>query len=73
MIEVRNKPDGSVDEVVMMIGGKCVLHLEYMDDNYIWIGVYDQEGEMAHIRLTAKKRITTVVEIEDEQTELSEA
>jgi hypothetical protein len=67
-IEVRNKPDSDdVDEVLLWIDGKCVFHLEYMDDNQIWMGLYGKH-QMAHVRQGSPKPIQTVVD-ETETTE----
>lgn len=37
------KPDGTVDEVIIEVDGKCVFHLEQMDKGYYWFVVYDDE------------------------------
>jgi hypothetical protein len=66
-IEVRKKPDGSVDEVLLYIDDECVMHLEYMDDNKIWIGLYDGRDYPTHVRMGSAKPIQTVVEDGNEE------
>lgn len=38
-IEVRRLDDGSIDEICAGVGGKCVLHLELMDDCLTWMSI----------------------------------
>ncbi len=61
-IEVRKKDDGSIDEVLLYIDDECVMHMEYMDHNSVWIGLYDGKEYPTHVRLGSSDSITTVVE-----------
>ena len=33
-----------VDEICHEVDGECVFHLEALDDDQYWIGLYDKEG-----------------------------
>lgn len=51
-IEVRLNRDGSVDEIVICDphDGRCLFHLEQMDDHYYWMRAYGITQDMvAHI------------------------
>lgn len=63
-IEVRHAPNGSIDEILLYRDGECLVHLEYMDSGLVWMGLYGKE-KMAHVRLGAKSRIQTTVDISD--------
>jgi hypothetical protein len=53
-IELRYDEDGDLDEVVLHVDGRCVLHVERMDNNYFWMGLY-AAGHTAHANIGAKR------------------
>jgi len=58
-IEVRLNRDGSVDEIVVCDphDGRCLFHLEQMDDHYYWMRAYGITQDLvAHIGATMGKR-----------------
>ena len=61
-VEVGYTKDGELDEIVLTVNGKCIMHLERMDDNYVWMGIYADKN--LHVRLGAKGKINGVVEDE---------
>jgi len=46
-VEVRPNEDGTVDEVIINVGGRCVFHLEQMDDDAYWFAIYTNPDPMA--------------------------
>jgi len=48
--------NGEIDEVLMWRDGDCVMHLERMDDNSIWIGLHEKRST-THIDLNSKEDI----------------
>ena len=50
-IEVRFHKDGSLDEIILWNEDhKCSFHLEQMDDDHWWMGVYgDTESVNVHL------------------------
>lgn len=50
-IEVRFNDDDSVDEIVIFnLMGRCIFHLEQMDDNFYWMRAYGEAVDLvAHI------------------------
>lgn len=39
-IEYRWAEDGDLDEIVVYVGGKVILHVERMSDIHYWMGIY---------------------------------
>lgn len=58
---VREDTDGGLDEVVSF---GAFVHLEYMDDDAVWIGVEGPDGTLAHVRLVSDAPIRGRVEDE---------
>lgn len=54
-IEIRRNEDGSVDEVCLYVGGKCVVHVEQMSDQCFWMALYGA-GHTAHVNFLSKNR-----------------
>jgi hypothetical protein len=44
-IEYRWDEDGDLDELLVYVQCKCVLHIERMDDTYYWMGIYTDKME----------------------------
>ena len=57
-IEVRRNPDGTIDEVLFLIGERCVFHLEQMDTNAWYFGLYPDGDEMEQFDIHSTKRVT---------------
>lgn len=53
-IEVRLYDDGTVDELVVRVGGRCVFHLEQMSDGCFWMAAYGEDGTVVHVNLFAE-------------------
>lgn len=51
VIEVRRNDDGTLDEIVAT---GCDIHLEMLDDNLVWIGIY-KDGYRQVVNITARK------------------
>ncbi len=53
-VEVELRPLGgqldprALDEVIVKVDGKVLLHVEGLDHDTIWAGVYDAAGEELH-------------------------
>lgn len=64
--DVRLNSDGSIDEIVLK---HCSVHLEQMDDNHYWMGLYAKDGSKhgicMHLRFAAKGRIRVSAETDD--------
>ena len=60
-IEIRNNDDGSLDEIVMRVGGECVYHLEQMSHRSWWMGCYQGKKRVA-VWLMAQGKITAMIE-----------
>ncbi len=58
-VEIRLDRKGRLDEIVLMRGEECVLHLEYLDGNHVWMRVED-----VHFDLQAANSIRTFYRIE---------
>lgn len=54
-IELRYYDDGSLDEAVVYVDGKCVFHLEQMHDMCFWMGLY-AGGHTAHVNIISKNK-----------------
>lgn len=52
-IEIRFNDDGSLDEVIVYVDGKCIVHLEQMSDVSWWVGLY-AKGHTAHLDIGSK-------------------
>lgn len=59
-IEVRSNERG-IDEIVS--AKVAHFHLEYMDDDHVWIGLTMADGEVFHIDLTSRGKIKTSAEV----------
>lgn len=56
-VEVRRDPDGTVDEVLLYVGGRVVAHLERMSDRAVWLGLYPGKppsGDTVHVDFWAE-------------------
>lgn len=53
-IEYRWRGD-QLDEIVVYVGGKVVLHVEQMDDTYYWMGIY-ANGWAGHANFGSSNR-----------------
>jgi hypothetical protein len=38
-VEYRYDEDGDLDEIVVLVQGRCILHVERMHDTYFWMGI----------------------------------
>ena len=57
--------DGVLDEVIVYVSGKCVVHMEAMSDKLYWFGLYAGVHE-AHMNIYSKNRKSYIVaEIEE--------
>ena len=56
-IEFRSR-EGEPDEVLIWRNGDCLMHLERMDDNQLWIGLHFDDRKTIHLDLTSKSDIT---------------
>lgn len=54
-IEIRRNDDGSVDEVLMYVDGRCVVHVEQMYDECFWMALYGSK-HTAHVNFWSKNR-----------------
>jgi hypothetical protein len=56
-LELGLNADGSVDEILIYDkDGKCLFHLEQMDEHYYWLRAYGTEKDLvAHIGATIGK------------------
>lgn len=61
-VEVELRPLGgqldprALDEVIVKVDGEVLLHIEGLDDDTIWAGIYDASGEELHaLSFTATK------------------
>ena len=57
-IEFRAYDDGTLDEVVVKVGGEVIVHVEQMDKNYFWMGLY-VGPHSAHVHFAAKRANVT--------------
>lgn len=60
-IEIRNNVDGSLDEIVMRVGGECIFHLEQMSYRSWWMGCCQGKKRVA-VWLMARGKITAMIE-----------
>lgn len=58
-IEVRGEED-AVDEVLVYVGGECIVHMEGMSDQCYWFGIYTKDFE-AHLNVRSKNLLSHVV------------
>lgn len=71
LVEVRNRENGKMDEVVVYrehAEGKkrCVFHLEYMDDNHVWMAVELPDGRRVTVALYTGSRAKIAAHVEVE-------
>jgi hypothetical protein len=45
-VEVRSDEDGVVDEVLLHDDSRCVMHLERMDRDSWWMGIFPADNSM---------------------------
>lgn len=68
-IEVRRNPDGTIDEVLLYVGDRCVFHLEQMSKRSWYFGLYPKcddgradehydPDEMQQFYIWSDKRVT---------------
>ena len=56
--EIRLDENGTVDEILIYVDGKCVLHTERLDKHLFYVGVYTDEGDaQGWFRAPSGKRI----------------
>ena len=53
-IEVRPNANGTPDEVVLYVDGRCVAHLEQMSHDHWWLGFYPSGGA-THVNFSTKR------------------
>jgi hypothetical protein len=61
-VMVRPDESGGFDELLLFDGKKCLVHVEMMDSNRMWIGIYPEgskEQVMMWVSAKGKLRITT--------------
>ncbi len=61
-VMVRPDESGGFDELFLFDGKKCLVHVEMMDGNRMWIGIYPEgskEQVMMWVSAKGKLRITT--------------
>ncbi len=56
-VEVRNNDDGTVDEVLLYVGKRCVFHLEQMDTGAWWFALYPEGVEDDHFDIHSSRRV----------------
>jgi hypothetical protein len=44
-VVLRPDEGGGFDELLLMEGDECRVHMEMMDDNNLWIGIYPKGEE----------------------------
>ena len=54
IVEVRYGKDGTLDEIVISVRGRCVFHLERMDDQDWWAGLYGDNASY-HLNFGVRK------------------
>lgn len=59
-IIIRYDGDDKLDELLVIYPRS--VHLEYMADDHVWIGIVDASGEHHHLELTANGPIRGYVE-----------
>lgn len=59
--ETRPNEDGTVDEVLIYVGGQCVFHLEQMDDDAYWFAWYG-DAEDRHFDIHRRKKRVEITE-----------
>lgn len=68
-VEVRRNDDGTIDEVLLYVGERCVFHLEQMDKRGWYFGLYPcpdgsserhpiDHDEVRQFYIHADKRVT---------------
>lgn len=59
-VEVRHNEDGTIDEVLLYDGKRCLFHLEQMDTGAWWFALYPKGADDEHfdIRSTRRVRVT---------------
>ena len=64
--EVRLNEDGSIDEVVLYIDGRCVFHMESLDHDLWYFGLYPDpvpsSDENIQFDILRKKKDVLVVQ-----------
>lgn len=54
--EVRRNDDGTIDEVLLYVDGKCVFHMEQMSKKSWYFGLYLQD-EIEQFSVSSKTRV----------------
>lgn len=44
-VDVRPNDDGTIDEVFIHVGDRCLFHLEQMDTDAYWFGIYPTDTD----------------------------
>lgn len=59
-IEVRRNDDGTIDEVLLYVGERCVFHLEQMSKRSWYFGVYPEgsKDDPGQFYVRSKRRVT---------------
>jgi hypothetical protein len=64
-VEVRRHGD-DIDEVLLFVRGEPVVHLEYMTDQHVWIGLNfptkDAPDNRVSVNITSRGNIKTTAE-----------
>lgn len=61
-VEVRythivDKQKPQLDEVVLLVDGACLFHLEQMSDQHWWMGIGSPERQYVHVNLFTRRAI----------------
>lgn len=57
-VEIRRNPDGTIDEVLLYVGDRCVFHLEQNSKHSWFFGLYPEGEEIEQFWVYAKGRVT---------------
>lgn len=55
--EVRRNDDGTIDEVLFYVDGKCVFHMEQMSKKSWYFGLYPSVEEVQQFNVHSKMRV----------------
>ncbi len=57
-VEIRRNPDGTIDEVLLYVGDRCVFHLEQNSPLSWYFNLYPRAGDPEQFSINARKRVT---------------
>jgi len=61
-IVLRPDDRGEFDELLLMEGDDCRVHMEMMSDDTLWIGIYpkDEKNDCVHVTISANGKLRIV-------------